>query len=250
MFILIVIPLNKVESFCRRSRDFYQIAKVVSTATGSLTIIGINYYLPRFRLMSELSYDIIVAVGHKGTRVGSIAVTPADKLIVLIMRNCSKNHLITAVKCTAVFLTLNITKSVNVHVPVQLITVTYGHKHGRQGNITIHHHVTLRIVVIRLVLPVVKLPTVRRLGNQVGSLARTVHTSADNLTAIGGANVSGQPVMLVIDKHGLQLIVTVHDEVTRVECIAVTPAQERIVLGGISQNANNATFIVLIYAQT
>ena len=118
MFILIIIPLNKVESFCRSCRYLNLVTQVVSAATGSLTIIGVHYYLLRFRLMPELRYDIIIPVGHKGTRIGRVAITPADKLIVLIMRNCSKNHLIAAVKCSAVFLALNITKSVEIRIYV------------------------------------------------------------------------------------------------------------------------------------
>ena len=136
-----------------------------------------------------------------------------------------------------------------VRIPEQLIIRAYGHKHGRQGDIAVHHHVTLRIVVIRLVLPMVKLPAVRWLCNQVSSLARTVHAAAGNLATVCGAYISGQSVVLVINKYRLQLVITVHNQVTRVHSITVTPPQERVVLGRISKKANNATLIVLINAQ-
>ena len=55
--------------------------------------------------------------------------------------------------------------------------------------------------------------------------------------------------MLVIDKDGLQLVVTVHDEVAGVEGIAVTPAQERVVLRGCGMDADGAVLIILMNAK-
>ena len=79
-----------------------------------------------------------------------------------------------------------------------------------------------------------------------------VEAEIEGMTA-EGSGVARVNDMVVFVPHAapgdrLQLVISVHNKVTRVQSITITPSQERIVLGRSSKKANNAALIVLINA--
>ena len=152
--------------------------------------------------------------------------------IVLITRYCGKLNLIAAVIRAAISFAFYGTEAIDVGVPVEVVIVADGYEYCSNGYITVHDDVTLRVVVVRLVLPVVKLPASVCLGNQVGCTAGAVHSGALDAAAVGRADCYGEAIVLVIDEFRSDAVITVHYQDTGVTGIAVCPPTECVVLGG------------------